>query len=462
MCVPWYIKRCRMLNKRCTRRFHILVPSRSPHDANLSRPLVQPCPFIHSHDATPLQPPPHGGGGGGGGGMAQGLGVRRDENAHSPRRQPPPPPRHAPLPSQTPKRPPNHPDWTMEYNDERREMVYRRLKTRTTVRSYEEMQAILREDSLAESTAKVSASKPIKGWTVEYNSEAKRIFYRRVAPPAEAWTYAEMLQIEQRDARDLAEKWLSHSYHQLRVHDAAPIEPPQRSPEMRRAQRPTPKPRPHHHGVRCNVSRMSPIVGTRYREIGKDYNLCRAEFNKLPEPGKAKFEAISHPGAVPVPVATARPLHSMVHQPPGRRNAHAASKPEKKSILAKYRRRLTLYLNDGVLSPEEEDELREDYPTDVVTEDEHRRMCQEIMATMSAGAQGAASQTLRDEAQINAMGFSAEQAKAALATSKGNVVVAINALLVDKEKTQASNIDDSSTSVFLKLPREDWWVHRPP
>lgn len=344
-------------------------------------------------------------------------------------------------------------------------MVYRRLKTRTTVRSYEEMQAILREDSLAESTAKVSASKPIKGWTVEYNSEAKRIFYRRVAPPAEAWTYADMWQIEQReqrDARDLAEKWLSHSYHQLRVHDAAPIEPPQRSPEMRRAQRPTPKPRPHHHGVRCNVSRMSPIVGTRYREIGKDYNLCKAEFNKLPEPGKAKFERISHPGAVPVPVATARPLHSMVHQPPGRRNAHAASKPEKKSILAKYRRRLTLYLNDGVLSPEEEDELREDYPTDVVTEDEHRRMCQEIMATMSAGAQGAASQTLRDEAQINAMGFSAEQAKAALATSKGNVVVAINALLVDKEKTQASNIDDSSTSVFLKLPREDWWVHRPP
>merc|ERR1712164_16898 len=50
-----------------------------------------------------------------------------------------------------------------------------------------------------------------------------------------------------------------------------------------------------HWGVSCDVTGMHPITGTRYHKIGQDYDLCEAEFLKLPDEEKALFEAIEHP-----------------------------------------------------------------------------------------------------------------------------------------------------------------------
>ena len=53
--------------------------------------------------------------------------------------------------------------------------------------------------------------------------------------------------------------------------------------------------RPVHHGVACDASGMSPIVGTRYHKSGQDYDLCAAEFTKLNETDKPLYEKIQSP-----------------------------------------------------------------------------------------------------------------------------------------------------------------------
>ena len=50
-----------------------------------------------------------------------------------------------------------------------------------------------------------------------------------------------------------------------------------------------------HHGVACDASGMSPIVGTRYHKSGQDYDLCEAEFAKLSETDKPLYEKIQSP-----------------------------------------------------------------------------------------------------------------------------------------------------------------------
>lgn len=55
-----------------------------------------------------------------------------------------------------------------------------------------------------------------------------------------------------------------------------------------------------HHGVVCDISGQSPIVGTRYQMRGYDYDLCEAEFNKLSASDKLCYVAIATRGARPV------------------------------------------------------------------------------------------------------------------------------------------------------------------
>ena len=50
-----------------------------------------------------------------------------------------------------------------------------------------------------------------------------------------------------------------------------------------------------HHGVTCDRSGQSPIIGIRYSLRGQDYDLCEAEFLKLPNEDQAKYEAIETP-----------------------------------------------------------------------------------------------------------------------------------------------------------------------
>jgi hypothetical protein len=51
-----------------------------------------------------------------------------------------------------------------------------------------------------------------------------------------------------------------------------------------------------HPGFRCDRSGVKPIVGIRYSLPGKDYDLCQAEFDKLPADEKALYDA--HPPPV--------------------------------------------------------------------------------------------------------------------------------------------------------------------
>lgn len=62
------------------------------------------------------------------------------------------------------------------------------------------------------------------------------------------------------------------------------------------------KQRAIHPGVICDLSGMSPIIGTRYHKIGEDFDVCETEFKKLPVAEKAKYESIVRPGAVPIPI----------------------------------------------------------------------------------------------------------------------------------------------------------------
>eukprot|EP00621_Florenciella_sp_RCC1693_P014760 CAMPEP_0182536334 /NCGR_PEP_ID=MMETSP1323-20130603/19807_1 /TAXON_ID=236787 /ORGANISM="Florenciella parvula, Strain RCC1693" /LENGTH=596 /DNA_ID=CAMNT_0024746559 /DNA_START=78 /DNA_END=1868 /DNA_ORIENTATION=- len=52
-----------------------------------------------------------------------------------------------------------------------------------------------------------------------------------------------------------------------------------------------------HFGVTCDKSGMNPIVGVRYHVPHADYDLCEAEFAKLPEAEHRKFVKIERPGA---------------------------------------------------------------------------------------------------------------------------------------------------------------------
>lgn len=67
---------------------------------------------------------------------------------------------------------------------------------------------------------------------------------------------------------------------------------------------------PVHSSVVCDVSGMHPIVGLRFHRKGEDYDLCRAEFDKLPMAEHARYEVIAAPGAAPVD-ATAWILQTM-------------------------------------------------------------------------------------------------------------------------------------------------------
>ncbi len=44
--------------------------------------------------------------------------------------------------------------------------------------------------------------------------------------------------------------------------------------------------------IRCDRSQMSPILGVRYHKIGEDYDLCEAEFAKLPEEEQKLYEKL--------------------------------------------------------------------------------------------------------------------------------------------------------------------------
>merc|ERR1719198_1703946 len=58
---------------------------------------------------------------------------------------------------------------------------------------------------------------------------------------------------------------------------------------------------PVHYGVTCDRSGMSPIIGTRFHLEGADYDLCGAEFAKLPELERLMYVKIERPGDAPVP-----------------------------------------------------------------------------------------------------------------------------------------------------------------
>merc|ERR1719240_393151 len=47
-----------------------------------------------------------------------------------------------------------------------------------------------------------------------------------------------------------------------------------------------------HHGVTCDRSGMSPIVGPRFHLCGRNYDLCQAEFDKLDDEQKKAFERV--------------------------------------------------------------------------------------------------------------------------------------------------------------------------
>jgi len=56
-----------------------------------------------------------------------------------------------------------------------------------------------------------------------------------------------------------------------------------------------------HPGVECDRSGMCPIVGTRFHLRGHNYDLCQAEFDKLPSNEKPLYDAIAPPAANAAP-----------------------------------------------------------------------------------------------------------------------------------------------------------------
>ena len=55
-----------------------------------------------------------------------------------------------------------------------------------------------------------------------------------------------------------------------------------------------------HPGVTCDKTGMHPIVGNRWHLKGHDYDLCEAEYQKLAEEEKLKYELIPPPCAPPL------------------------------------------------------------------------------------------------------------------------------------------------------------------
>jgi len=64
-----------------------------------------------------------------------------------------------------------------------------------------------------------------------------------------------------------------------------------------------------HEGVTCDKSGMSPIVGHRYHLIGHDYDLCEKEFLKLSDKEKALFREVPPPSAATAAAATGNGVH---------------------------------------------------------------------------------------------------------------------------------------------------------
>ena len=58
-----------------------------------------------------------------------------------------------------------------------------------------------------------------------------------------------------------------------------------------------PTPQGCHPGINCDKSGQYPIVGWRFKLKGSDpsYDLCEAEFDKLPDAEKANYEKIAPP-----------------------------------------------------------------------------------------------------------------------------------------------------------------------
>ena len=56
-----------------------------------------------------------------------------------------------------------------------------------------------------------------------------------------------------------------------------------------------------HQGIVCDKSGMNPIVGTRYSLRGGNYDLCEAEFFKLPPGEQAKYDMYKTPRGRPEP-----------------------------------------------------------------------------------------------------------------------------------------------------------------
>lgn len=54
---------------------------------------------------------------------------------------------------------------------------------------------------------------------------------------------------------------------------------------------------PVHHGITCDISRVCPIVGTRYKKKYNNFDVCEVEFLKLPLTEQANYVKISYPNA---------------------------------------------------------------------------------------------------------------------------------------------------------------------
>ena len=50
-----------------------------------------------------------------------------------------------------------------------------------------------------------------------------------------------------------------------------------------------------HPGISCDKSGQYPIIGWRFKLTGQDYDLCEAEFNKLPDAEKERYQKIAPP-----------------------------------------------------------------------------------------------------------------------------------------------------------------------
>eukprot|EP00908_Phaeocystis_cordata_P024089 Transcript_6564.p1 GENE.Transcript_6564~~Transcript_6564.p1 ORF type:complete len:669 (-),score=322.57 Transcript_6564:230-2236(-) len=73
------------------------------------------------------------------------------------------------------------------------------------------------------------------------------------------------------------------------------IEPPCYRPKAKPNAAPPDNPKGFHPGVTCDKTGQNPIFGWRFHLKGQNYDLCEAEFNKLPDAEKANYEKIAPP-----------------------------------------------------------------------------------------------------------------------------------------------------------------------